>query len=144
MKDDPWAGLSFLLAVVFGLEAQFPTGNEHLGLGTGAYELTPYVALFKEFGPLLVQGNIGWSKQVTGSRENACVCNWAASVPLYKRELYLLTEINGDWGSANQAAISPGIKYLLSEKFSVAVAAPIGLNRQTEAWEIVTQFQLEF
>jgi hypothetical protein len=114
-------------AVVLGLQAQFPTGNEHLGLGAGAYELTPYVALLKEFGPLLVQGNIGLSKQLNG-----------------KREIYLLTEINGDWGRPNHAAIAPGIKYLLSEKFSIGVAAPVGLNKNTEAWGIVTQFQFEF
>jgi hypothetical protein len=131
-------------AVVLGLETQFPTGNQHLGLGTGAYELTPYVALLKDFGPLLVQGNVGWSKQVTGNREDAWVYNWAASVPVYRRKLYLLTEINGDWGRPNHAAISPGIKYLFSEKFSVGVAAPIGLNRNSEAWGTVTQFQIEF
>ena len=131
-------------AVVLGLETQFPTGNPHLGLGTGAYELTPYVALLKDFGPVLVQGNVGWSKQVTGNGEDAWVYNWAASVPVYRRTLYLLTEINGDWGRPNHAAISPGIKYLFSEKFSVGVAAPIGLNGNTEAWGTVTQFQFEF
>ena len=133
-----------LPAVVFGLEAGFPTGNEHLRLGTGAYELTPYAALLKDFGPLLVQGNIGWSKQVTGNQEAAWAYNWAASVPIYRRKLYLLTEINGDWGSPNHAAIAPGIKYLFSEKFSIGVAAPIALNRHTDAWGIVTQFQFEF
>ena len=130
-------------AVVFGLETQFPSGNAHLGLGTGAYELTPYVALLKDFGPLLVQGNTGWSKQVTGNGDAAWVYNWAALLPLYKRDLYLLTEINGDWGRPNHAAIAPGIKYLLSQKFSIGVAAPIGLNRNTEAWGVVTQFQFE-
>jgi hypothetical protein len=131
-------------AVVFGLESQFPTGNEHLGLGAGAYELTPYVALLKEFGPLLVQGNFGWSTQVTDNREAAWVYNWAAVIPLYQRKFYLLTEINGDWGRPNRSAIAPGIKYLFSDKFSVGVAAPIGLNRNTEAWGIVTQFQFDF
>ena len=130
-------------AVVLGLEAQFPTGNEHLGLGTGAYELTPYVALLKDFGPLLLQGNVGWSKQVTGNQEAASVYNWAIAVPAYRRELYLLTEINGDWGRPNHAAIAPGIKYLFSAKFSVGVAAPVGLNKNTAAWGIVTQFQYE-
>jgi len=131
-------------AVVLGLEAQFPTGNEHLGLGTGAYEFTPYVALLKDFGALLLQGNIGWSKQITGNQEGAFVYNWAASVPIYRRKLYLLTEINGNWGRPNYAAIAPGIKYLFSDKFSAGVAAPIGLNRNTAAWGIVTQFQYEF
>src|SRR5208282_2972227 len=88
-------------AVVLGLETQLPTGNEHLGLGAGAYELTPYVAFLKEFRPLLVQGNFGWSRQVTGNREGAWDYNWAEAVPLYQRKLYLLTEINGDWGKPN-------------------------------------------
>ena len=73
-------------AVVLGLETQFPTGNQHLGLGTGAYELTPYVALLKDFGPLLVQGNVGWSKQVTGNREDA----WVATGP----RRFLCTDAN--------------------------------------------------
>jgi hypothetical protein len=131
-------------AVVFGLETEFPTGNEHRGLGVGAYQLTPYVALLKDFGPLLLQGNVGWSKQVTGNREAAWDYNWAAAVPVYRRKCYLLTEINGDWGRPNHAAIAPGIKYLLSEKFSVGVAIPLGLNRNTETWGIFTQFQFEF
>lgn len=131
-------------AVVFRLEADFPSGNEHLGLGTGAYELTPYLALLKDFGPLVVQGNFGWSKQVTGQREDSWVYNWALAVPLHTRKLYLLGEINGDWGSPNHAALSPGIKYLFSEKFSVGVAIPIGLTKSTEAWGVVTQFQFDF
>jgi hypothetical protein len=52
--------------------------------------------------------------------------------------------IRRDWGRPNHAAISPGIKYLFSEQFSVGVAAPIGLSSNTESWGTVTQFQIEF
>jgi hypothetical protein len=131
-------------AVVLGVQTVFPTGDHSLGLGEGAYELTPYVALLKEFGPLLVQGDIGWSKQVTGERKAAWTYNWAAALPVYRRNLYLLTEINGDFGCPNHAAVAPGLKYLFSDRFSAGAVVPIGLNRQTEAWGVVTQFQFEF
>jgi hypothetical protein len=133
-----------LPAVVLGSEAGFPTGNQHLGLGTGAYELTPYAAFLKDFGMVLVQGNFGWSKQVTAQREDYWVYNWALAVPLRQRQLYALAEINGDWGRPNHVALSPGIKYRFSETFSVGVGAPIGLNRNTAAWGVVTQFQFDF
>ena len=138
-----WPG-SNTPAVVLGLQTVFPTGDHRLKLGEGAYELTPYVALLKEFGPLLVQGDIGWSRQVTGERKAAWTYNWAAAVPVYRRNLYLLTEINGDWGSPNHVAVAPGFKYLFSDRFSAGAVVPIGLNRHTEAWGLVTQFQFEF
>jgi hypothetical protein len=131
-------------AVVFGLKTAFPSGRHRAGLGEGACELTPYVAFLKELGPLLVQGDIGWSKKVTANREAAWVYNWAAAVPVCHRKLYLLTEINGDWGRPNHTAVAPGFKYFFSERFSAGAVAPIGLNRHTEAWGIVTQFQFEF
>ena len=131
-------------AIVLGLQAVFPTGDHSVGLGEGAYELTPYVAFLKEFGPLLVQGDLGWSKQVTGDRTTAWTYNWAAALPVYRRKIYLLTEINGDWGSPNHSAIAPGFKYLFSDRFSAGAVVPIGLNRHTEAWGVVTQFQFEF
>jgi hypothetical protein len=131
-------------AVVLGLQTIFPTGDHRVGLGEGAYELTPYVALLKEFGPFLVQGDIGWSKQVAGERKAAWTYNWAAAAPVYRRNLYLLTEINGDWGSPNHAAVAPGFKYLFSDRFSAGAVVPMGLNRHTDAWGLVTQFQFEF
>jgi len=131
-------------AVVLGVESVFPTGDHRVGLGEGAWGLTPYVALLKQFGPLLVQGDFGWAKHVTGDRKSAWSYNWAAAVPLYHRKLYQLTEINGDWGAPNHAAIAPGLKYLFSERFSVGADVPIGLNRHSEAWGLVTQLQFEF
>lgn len=131
-------------AVVLGLGEQFPTGDKRRGLGGGAFELTPYVATLKEFGPLLLQGSVGWAKQVTGSRDAAWNYNWAASIPAYGKRLYFLTEINGNLGYPNDAAVAPGLKYRFSDKFSVGIAAPIGLNNHTDPWGLVTQFQFDF
>lgn len=131
-------------AVVLGVETVFPSGNHHIGLGEGAFELAPYIGLLKEFGPLLIQGDVGWSKQVSGERSSSWSYNWAASVPIHRQNLYALTELNGDWGSPNHAAISPGLKYLFSDRLSAGAVIPIGLNRHTEVWGIVTQFQFEF
>jgi hypothetical protein len=63
---------------------------------------------------------------------------------VYQNKLYLLTEINGDWGRSTESAVAPGIKYLFSDKFSVGVAVPVGLNKNTDAWGVVTQFEFEF
>jgi hypothetical protein len=38
-----------LPALVLGLETTFPTANRTLGLGDGAYELAPNLALLKQF-----------------------------------------------------------------------------------------------
>lgn len=131
-------------AIVLGLETTFPSGSRSRGLGEGAFELMPYIALLKEFGPVLLQGDFDWSKQVSGHRSSSWPYNWAASMPVYQRRGYLLTELNGDWGRPNHAAIAPGFKYFFSDRFSAGAVAPIGLNRDTEAWGIVTQFQYEF
>jgi hypothetical protein len=81
--------------------------------------------LLKEIGPLLLQGNIGWSRQVSGNREAAWNYNWAAAVRVYQRKVYLLAEINGDWGNPNHAAIAPGIKYFLTENLRLVLRYPL-------------------
>jgi hypothetical protein len=131
-------------AVVLGLEAGFPAGNAHRELGEGAYELTPFVALLKDFGPLSLQGNFGWSKQATVEREDRWVYNWALAVPLCKHKVHLLTELNGDWGRRPQTTVAPGLKYNFNGETFVGLAAPIGLNRYTAEWGIVSQFQTGF
>ncbi|HWW01485.1 MAG TPA: hypothetical protein VNZ64_17440 [Candidatus Acidoferrum sp.] len=57
-------------ALVIGVEAGFPTGNQNLGLGEGAYQFAPFVALLKDFGPFCLQGNVAWSKQVPSFNSN--------------------------------------------------------------------------
>ena len=133
-----------LPAVVFGLEAGFPTGDADRELGEGAYELTPFVALLKDFGHFSLQGNFGWSKQVSGAREDRWVYNWALAVPLCDHKVHLLTELNGDWGRRPQTAVAPGLKYNFNDRTFIGVAVPIGLNRHTADWGIVTQFQTGF
>jgi hypothetical protein len=131
-------------AVVVGVESGFPTGSTSRGLGEGAYELTPFVALLKDFGPCSLQGNIGWSKQVSGEHNERVVYNWAFAVPLCERKVYLLAELNGAAGSSPEVAVAPGIKYNFTHEMFVGVAVPIGLNTHTPDWGIVTQFQVGF
>ena len=133
-----------LPAVVFGLEAGFPTGDAERELGEGAYELTPFMALLKDFGRFSLQGNFGWARQVSGAREERWVYNWALAVPLCNHKVHLLTELNGDWGRRPQTAVAPGIKYNFNGEVFIGVAVPIGLNRRTADWGIVTQFQIGF
>ncbi len=131
-------------ALVLGLVTTFPTGNHTLGLGDGAYELTPYVALLKQFGPVCVQGNFGWEKHISAPYADMWTYGWALSTPLIKDKLNVLAEIQGDWGSPNHTTVAPGIKYNFTDKFTIGLALPVGLNRNTEGWGIVTQFQIEF
>jgi hypothetical protein len=131
-------------AVVFGLEAGFPTGEADRELGEGAFELTPFVALLKDFDLFSLQGNFGWSKQASRPREDRWVYNWAFAVPLFDHKLHLLTEFNGDWGRRPQTAVAPGLKYNFTGETFIGLAAPIGLNRHTAEWGIVSQFQTGF
>ncbi len=131
-------------AVALGAVTTFPTGNHTLLLGDGAYALGPFVALLKRVGPVCVQGNFGWEKQVTAGRRSLWSYGWAASIPLIQDTLHFLTEIAGDWGRPNHATLAPGLKYYLTEKFTVGAAVPIGLNKDTSEWGIITQFQIEF
>lgn len=136
-------------AVVLGLENAFPTGDADKGTGEGAYEMTPFIALAKDFGALSIQGNVGWSKQVDGGEQaESCVYNWALAVPVFDKRLYLLAEVNGDCGGSNspdRAAFAPGIKFNWNhEKAFVALAVPVGLNKNTDDWGLVMQFQFKF
>lgn len=130
-------------ALVFGVEAAAPTGNQRLGLGDGAYGLTPSVALLKDFGLFCVQGGVGWSKQVGEKHADAWNYGWAVSIPMVKDKLTFLTEVQGDWGNPNHATIAPGIKYNFTDNITLGVAIPVGLNRATERWGAVTQFQMD-
>ena len=131
-------------ALVIGVEATFPTGNQRYGLGDGAYELAPSLALLKEIGPVCVQGNFAWSKQISAQHADQWTYGWCVSTPLVKRKVYVLTEIQGDWGSPNHTTLGPGIEYYFSEKVTAGLSIPIGLNSNTHEWGIVTQFQVEF
>jgi hypothetical protein len=131
-------------ALVVGLETEFPTGNQKLGLGDGAYELTPFLALLKSYGPFCLQGNFGWSKQINGPHENFFNYGCALSAEMVKHKLYLLSEIQGDWRAPNHTTVAPGIKYYFFDNITLGAAVPIGLNSNTGRLGIVTQFQIEF
>jgi len=133
-----------LPALVPGLEVTFPTGNRAHGLGEGAYELAPNLALLKQFGPFCVQGNFAWSKPVSAPRADVWTYGWAVSAPLVRDKLHLLAEIQGDLGSPNHTTLAPGIKYNLTGKLTAGLAVPSGLNKNTAGWGMVSQFQIDF
>jgi hypothetical protein len=129
-------------AVVVGLEAGFPTGNQDRELGEGAYELTPFVALLKDFGPFSIQGNFGWAWQVTAARQDQLNYNWAVAVPAFNRRLHFLAELNGDLGRLHSSTLAPGLKYNIKGETTIGLAVPIGLNSSAPNWGIVAQFQI--
>ncbi len=138
------SSVSFWPAVVVGLEATFPTGDDDRELGEGAFEVEPFVALLRDFGRFSLQGNFGWSKALNRGHDDRFTYSWALALPLIARAVHVLAEINGDWGREPQSAAAPGIKYNLSPEMFVGAAVPLGLNRHTPDWGIVTQFQIGF
>lgn len=133
-----------LPAVVAGVEATFPTGSRTRSLGEGVYELTPNVALLKDFGSFCLQGGFGWAKQVGSRHRDAWTYGWAASAPLVKQKLNLLLEAQGDWAGTSHATLAPGVKYSLTQTFAFGLASPLGLNRNTDKWGVITQAQIDF
>jgi len=137
-------------AVTLGLEAEFPTGDAEAEVGERAYELTPSLALLKDFGAFSIQGNIGWSVAVPTNEEKRTqtfVYNWALAVPVWNKKVYYFAEINGAVGlnyAKHPIALSPGVKYFLTDSFSLAVAVPVGLTHSADAWGTVTQAQVSF
>ena len=129
-------------AVIIGLEAGLPTGDRERELGEGAYELTPFVALLKDFGSVSVQGNFGWARHVTGAREDQWNYNWALAVPAFKHKAHFLVELNGDWGHEPRCSFSPGFKYQLKSETEIGLAVPLGLSGSAPDWGIVAQFQI--
>jgi len=136
-----------LPGIVLGAEAGMPTGSVSRDTGEGIWELTPYVALVKDFGCVSLQGNAGRSLSLAtagGEPVHRYEYNWALAVPLHHRGIQLLGEINGLTGSRRdpgQAAVSPGVHIPLARTVFVGAAVPIGLNAGAPAFGIVFQFQ---
>ena len=138
------------VAVVLGLEGGLPTGNEADELGEGAWELTPFVALLRDFGSWSLQGNAGWSTQLgagSGDGESAWLCNVALATPEATSRFHFIAELNGAWSdSAGASPLSAacGAKWQVGEGGFFALAVPVGLNSDAEDWGVVTQYQFQF
>lgn len=117
-------------AIVFGLQTQFPSEDQHLGLGTGAYELNPFIGLLKTFDTVIVQGNVGWLKQATHAHESACSYDLSADVPVYQRKFYLLIETSGQAGRSKQATIAPGREVPVSQEILCGNRYPDRINQR--------------
>jgi hypothetical protein len=133
-----------LPAVVLGLETSFPTGDSRRGLGEGAYEISPFFALLKEIGPVCVQGNCGWARQLDVSRENRFTYGWALSTSVLEGRVHFLAEIQGEAGPTSQVSVAPAFKLKLLDGLTFGLAVPFGLNRNTADWGVVSQFQIDF
>lgn len=137
-------------AVVLGIEAGFPTGNKARETGDDVFEITPFLAILKQVSVFTIQGNLGWSKEIGlhgAEASDSFVYNWAAAYPIYRKTIHVLAEINGRHPlgeDASTLAFAPGIKYNLRENQFIALAFPVGLNRETAPWRIVAQFQIGF
>jgi hypothetical protein len=143
-------GGKHLPALVLGMEAQFPTGSVRRQLGAGEYVLTPSLAGLKTFGPVVVQGSIGWSQVVAsrnGEHEQNMVGGISIAAPLIERKLYGFAELSGskvinraEWSTT----VAPGLKWLWSDETFVAVALPIPVEGVGRGVGILTQFQWGF
>jgi len=137
-------------AVVLGLETGLPTGSVADDLSEGAYELAPFVALLRDFGPCSIQGNTGWSTQVAardGENESQWFYNVALITPGSESQLHFIGELNGGWSdSPDSSPLSAafGIKYPVGDGGFLALGIPFGLNSDADDWGVVVQFQMEF
>lgn len=139
-----------LPALVLGMEGAFPTGSVRRGLGGGAYELRPFLAALKTFGPVVVQGNIGWSRLLT-ARRGECGESIDAGVslaaPLIARKLYGFAELSGSKVVNRRTSIvtvAPGLRWIWSSGTSVTVALPIPVSGDGSGVGIATSFEWEF
>jgi hypothetical protein len=132
--------------VVLGLEMNFPSGSVNDGLGEGALEAAPFVALVQESGRFVLQGNLGYSfihKVRETDASNQFFYNGALAFPIQHIRTFLLGEINGTRSATgSQIAFSPGMKYNFNSQRYLAIALPIGLNSQTPRLGIVLQMQI--
>jgi hypothetical protein len=139
-----------LPALVLGMETAFPTGSVRRGLGEGAYELKPFVAALKTLGPLVLQGNIGWSHVLadrSGEGAESIVGGVSIAVPLIGRKLYGFAELSGSKAVPHReliVTVAPGLKWLSNDETFVAVALPIPLSGEARGVGILTQFQWGF
>jgi hypothetical protein len=138
-------------AIVLGLESGFPTGDTARQLGEGTYELTPFVALLKNFSRVTLQGNVGVSNRILTSvadpdeERRAFTYNWTAAFPFRNKSIHLLAEVNGEVGlnqGAQIVAFSPGFKYQFNDRMFLGIAIPVGLTRETKKIGVVVQFQV--
>lgn len=131
---------------VLGLETAFPSGSTSKGLGEGAFEAAPFVAIVHASRWAVLQGNFGYSavhRIRTTDASNQIFYNAAVAFPLERLKACLLWEINGAHGpGGSQVALSPGLKYNLTPDRYLAVAFPIGLNSQTPRLGFVLQLQI--
>jgi len=132
--------------IVLGLEMNFPSGSVNDGLGEGALEAAPFVALVQTAGRFVLQGNLGYSifhkVQETDARDQFFY-NGALAFRLQHIRSFLLGEINGNrTATGSQIAFSPGMKYSFTPQRYLAIALPIGLNSQTPRMGIVLQMQI--
>lgn len=149
------AGLKWQVAggeedpLVLGVEGAAPVGGLAEGAGESAYEVTPFVALRRNLGVVIVQGNVGPSferKRGGGGTRTAAELNLAAMVPLGP-PVYAIAELNGrtaSGGESARAALAAGIKGALGDELWLGAAVPVGLTSAAERWGLVVQIQRGF
>ena len=134
--------------VVIGLEVGFPTNSFGENSEERAFELSPYVAFIKEFGELIVQGNLARSTEfpVSGGEKNYRTdFNIVFAYPLFNGKIDILSELNSSWltHEKNKSSIAPGIKYNFNDEHFFALAVPVEVNNQNSNLRIIFQYQLQ-
>lgn len=131
---------------VLGVEMAFPSGDAKKGLGEGAFEAAPFLAIVYASRRVVLQGNSGYSaihKIQATDASNQFFYNAAIAFPFERLNACLVGEINGTHAqNGNRAALSPGLKYNLTPQRYLAIAFPVGLNSRTPRAGIVLQMQI--
>lgn len=137
------------LAVGGGIRLTLPTGSERRGLG-GTFDVGPFVAVGKGFGPLTLQADAGYAWQLNdpaapdeeggeslpGHREHGATANLAATLSPMERmglilELNSVMRVDGEDDGLNervQLYLTPGMAVELGEGWNLRAGIQLPLT----------------
>lgn len=132
--------------IVLGVETRFPTGNPRHGTGEEGYEIQPFVALLKQRGRLGLQANVGVGFPASSEQNITMIGNFATTLRLTAKRLYVLGEANASrpYGESTALSLSPGIHYQIAPRVYGAMACPVDVLGGSRRLGLVVQMQFRF
>ncbi len=135
-------------AIVLGFEVGFPTNSFAEESEERSFEYSPYIAFLKDFGKLSIQGNIGLATEIPvagGEKNLETKLNVAFAHPYFDGKLDVIAELHSSWSKneENELYASPGLRYYVNSKHSLAFAVPVNLNNSS-VLRMIFQYQFQF
>jgi Putative MetA-pathway of phenol degradation len=153
------AGSDFHAAM--GVEIGFPTGDIDKELTEGFIEYEPFLILAKDFpelshSQLFTQIGVGFVDRVKNPADpadqepSAHELNWAVGFFVPVGSLRFTAEFNwmtNKWnndGEENIVLLTPGVVWDLPGTWEWGIGVPVGLNNESDNFQIITQLIYEF